>query len=188
MDLAISFWNMPVAIIYITAAMLFIGTAPLPYGYYNLLRLVATIVFIWAAFVAYEKKNDTLPWVYGGLALLFNPIMKIHLPKELWVIIDIYAGVLHWLPSLVETHEMNMEPQVRSITKRIREGDLVANVKCERQKIRKASTCRLPKQKLDTTRRPLRAGILSEKYEKVLHWTRPLMWIMHNSVISHHRH
>ena len=93
MDLAIRFLNMPVAIIYITAAMLFIGAAPLPYGYYNLLRLVATIVFIWAAFVAYENENDTLPWVYGGLAMLFNPILKIHLPKELWIIIDIGAAI-----------------------------------------------------------------------------------------------
>ena len=84
---------MPVAVIYIAVTMLFIGAAPLPYGYYMLLRLVATGVFAWAAFVSFERKNQFLPWAFGLLALLFNPIVKIHLPKELWVFIDIGAGV-----------------------------------------------------------------------------------------------
>ncbi len=85
---------MPVTVIYIAAAMLFIGAAPLPYGYYMLLRFVVTGVFAWAAFVSYERKNQSLPWVFGLLALLFNPIVKIHLPKEFWAFIDIGAGLL----------------------------------------------------------------------------------------------
>ncbi|MDD2468113.1 MAG: hypothetical protein PHI97_29395 [Desulfobulbus sp.] len=85
---------MPIAVIYITALMLLIGAAPLPYGYYMLLRLVATGVFLWAAFASYERKNQSLPWVFGLLALLFNPVVKIHLPKEVWVGIDICAGLL----------------------------------------------------------------------------------------------
>ncbi len=52
---------MPAAVIYICAAMLFIGAAPLPYGYYMLLRLVAFGVFAYAAYVAYEKKSKALP-------------------------------------------------------------------------------------------------------------------------------
>ena len=74
--------------------MLFIGAAPLPYGYYMLLRLVATGVFFWAAYISYERKCDVLPWVLGLLALVFNPIFKIHLPKELWAVIDVGTGIL----------------------------------------------------------------------------------------------
>ena len=84
---------MPIAVIYIAATLLFIGAAPLPYGYYMLLRLVATGVFIWAAFVAYERKHKSLPWVYGVLVVLFNPVIKIHLPKELWAVIDVGSGI-----------------------------------------------------------------------------------------------
>ena len=84
---------MPVAVIYISAAMLFIGAAPLHYGYYTLLRLVACGVFAFAAFVSVERKNKILPWVFGLLALLFNPIVKVHLPKEAWAFVDIAAGV-----------------------------------------------------------------------------------------------
>lgn len=85
---------MPLAVIYIAAALLFIGAAPMPYGYYMLLRLIATGIFIWAAFLAYERKHESLPWVYGVLAILFNPLIKIHLPKELWAVVDIGSGIL----------------------------------------------------------------------------------------------
>lgn len=85
---------MPIAVIYIAATMLFIGAAPLPYGYYMLLRFIATGVFAWAAFVAYKRKNEAFPWVYVVLALLFNPLIKIHLPKEFWAVVDVGAGVL----------------------------------------------------------------------------------------------
>lgn len=86
--------KVPVAVIYICAAMLFLGAAPLPYGYYTLLRLIACGVFAFAAFVAHERKNLVLPWLYGLIAVLFNPIVKIHLPKEAWVFVDIGAGIL----------------------------------------------------------------------------------------------
>ncbi|CAM3297178.1 DUF6804 family protein [Shewanella pealeana] len=85
---------MPVAVIYIASVLLFLGVAPLPYGYYMLLRLVATVVFVWAALVAHQRKNEVLPWVFGLCAIVFNPIIKIHLPKELWAVIDITAGML----------------------------------------------------------------------------------------------
>lgn len=85
---------MPLAVIYIAAAMLIFGAAPLPYGYFTLLRLVATIVFAWAAFETYGREKQYLPWVFGLFALLFNPIVKIYLPKEVWAFIDIGAGLL----------------------------------------------------------------------------------------------
>jgi len=84
---------MPVGVIYACAAMFFIGAAPLPYGYYMLLRLVACGVFAFAAFVTVERKNKILPWIFGFLALLFNPIVKVHLPKEAWALVDIAAGI-----------------------------------------------------------------------------------------------
>lgn len=85
---------MPTAVIYISVVMLFLGVAPLPYGYYMLLRLVACGVFAFAAFIAFERKSKVLTWVYGFMALIFNPITKIYFPKEVWVFIDVAAGIL----------------------------------------------------------------------------------------------
>ena len=84
---------MPNPVIYITAIMLFLGAAPLPYGYYTLLRIVACGFFVWAAFIAFERKSTILPWVFTVFAILCNPFIKIHLPKELWAIIDILLAV-----------------------------------------------------------------------------------------------
>ena len=85
---------MPVGVIYACAAMLFIGAMPLPYGYFTLLRLVACGVFAWASFVTADRKHKVLPWIFGLAALLFNPIVKVHLSKELWALVDIAAGIL----------------------------------------------------------------------------------------------
>jgi hypothetical protein len=85
---------MPVAVIYVTAALLFIAVAPLPYGYYTLLRLVACVVFAFATYVAVQRRAPTLPWGLGLVALLFNPLWPVYLPREVWMVIDIGAGVL----------------------------------------------------------------------------------------------
>lgn len=84
---------MPTSVIYIVSGMLTIGSAPMPYGYYTLLRLIATGAFAWAAVVTYERKEEVLPWVFCMLSILFNPFIKVHLPKETWMVIDIVAGV-----------------------------------------------------------------------------------------------
>jgi len=84
---------MPKPLIYIAAGFLFVGVLPLPYGYYMLLRFIAFFVFAWAAFITYEKNEEILPWVFGILAIVFNPIIKIHFPKEVWMIVDFCSGV-----------------------------------------------------------------------------------------------
>ncbi len=85
---------MPKTAIYIAAALLFLGVLPLPYGYYTLLRMVAFGVFAWAAFIAFERRGSVLPWVFVLLAILFNPIITIHFPKELWAVLDLCSGAL----------------------------------------------------------------------------------------------
>ncbi|CAC9438335.1 DUF6804 family protein [bacterium endosymbiont of Bathymodiolus sp. 5 South] len=84
---------MPKPLIYIAAGFLLIGVFPLPYGYYMLLRFIACGVFAWAAYIAFERNEDILPWVFIVLAIIFNPILKIHFPKEMWVVIDFFSGI-----------------------------------------------------------------------------------------------
>ena len=84
---------MPIAIIYAVAALLALGAAPLPYGYYMFLRLVACAAFGLAAFISYQRKAKILPFAYGALALLFNPIFKVHLPKETWAAVDVASAL-----------------------------------------------------------------------------------------------
>ena len=66
----------------------------MPYGYYTLLRIVACAVFVWAAYVGHTKRLAILPWVYGLIAILFNPVIKVPFSKPIWAVLDIGAAVL----------------------------------------------------------------------------------------------
>ncbi len=85
---------MPVIIIYLVAGMLFAGVFPLPDGYYEMLRLVACASFGFVAFVSYDRQEKNLPWFYGFLAIIFNPIVEFQFAKEIWVVVDIVGGIL----------------------------------------------------------------------------------------------
>lgn len=85
--------SLPFLLCVVVAAMLFLAVAPLPYGYYTLLRIVVTGTFAWGAFVAYFEQRPLMPWVFGAGAVLFNPIIPIHLNKELWMLIDSAAAI-----------------------------------------------------------------------------------------------
>ena len=65
----------------------------MPYGFYQFVRFIALVGFGILAFQAYEKDNQTEMIVYGILALLFQPLFKIALGRELWNIIDVVVGV-----------------------------------------------------------------------------------------------
>lgn len=85
---------MPTTVIYGVAGMLFLGAAPLPYGYYTVLRLVGCGAFAFAAYVSFSRHGKILPWMFVLVAIVFNPIVKVHLPKEVWALVDVAAGFL----------------------------------------------------------------------------------------------
>jgi hypothetical protein len=63
---------------------------PMPYGFYTLLRLVVTIA---AALVAYvwlrRDRSSLVPFAFGGVAFLFNPLIPVHLSRTAWAPIDV---------------------------------------------------------------------------------------------------
>ena len=85
---------MPFSVVGLVAGMLLFGVLPLPYGYYPLLRLVVCGVFSFAAYHAFQKSHGLYPWILVLTAVLFNPIVPVHLPKELWAVLDVGAAVL----------------------------------------------------------------------------------------------
>lgn len=79
----------------ICAALLFIGTLHMPIEFYSLLRIVVFIGSI--AVVANEFGKGFSFWifVFGFLALLFNPFLPVYLKsKSIWILIDLLAGLL----------------------------------------------------------------------------------------------
>jgi len=78
-------------ILYVPAVFLFIAIFALPYGYYTFLRLVVTGVSFYVAFGLLKKENVNF-WVILFIGLLFNPLIPIHLSKDIWMLINIIAG------------------------------------------------------------------------------------------------
>jgi len=78
----------------IVPGMLLLGILELPYGYYTLLRIVTCIAAGYIAYNAYEIDKIQWTWIFGIIAVLFNPIIPIYLDKELWVVIDFVAAVI----------------------------------------------------------------------------------------------
>ena len=70
----------------ILALLFLLCLAPMPYGFYSLIRFVAMIAFAIYAYVYYEKKNNKL-------AILFQPLLPIYLGRMLWNIIDVIVAI-----------------------------------------------------------------------------------------------
>ncbi len=78
----------------IAAGMLLLALAPWPYGYYQLLRFVACGVAVYIAYTAYAWQKMWAVWAFGFVALLFNPLIPIHLSREIWQPIDVACAIL----------------------------------------------------------------------------------------------
>ena len=85
---------MPRPLLVVCATMLLLAAAPLPYGYYMLLRIVTCATLVAAAVTAHRRKMQMLATAFTIVALLFNPFVPVHLTKEIWTVIDIVTAVL----------------------------------------------------------------------------------------------
>tara|TARA_B100000809_G_C14727702_1_gene383777 strand:+ start:243 stop:521 length:279 start_codon:yes stop_codon:yes gene_type:complete len=82
----------------IVAVLLCLGVLSFPYGYYTLLRIIVTIAAIINAYNFLEESNMEKVYLFGFLAILFNPLIPIYLGKELWILIDLAAaGIFFFL-------------------------------------------------------------------------------------------
>lgn len=92
-------------IIKIGLAVLMFGCLfDMPYGYYQLVRFIALIGFAVLAYQANQQSRQTEMFIYGALALLFQPFFKIALGRELWNIVDVIVGA-GLLVSLVKNNK-----------------------------------------------------------------------------------
>ena len=82
------FWIAPLAV-------MALGILPMPFGYYYLLRLVVFVCAIYFMVQLNNESDSTWVWIFGFLALLYNPFIPIHLgSKELWTIVNIITALI----------------------------------------------------------------------------------------------
>ena len=77
----------------IMSAALLLCLAPMPYGYYTLVRFVSMVVFAAMAYGYWQKEKKPLAVTFGALALLFQPFAKIALGREMWTVVDVIVAI-----------------------------------------------------------------------------------------------
>lgn len=78
----------------ILAVLLLLCLFKMPYGYYTLMRLATTVGFAYMTYKYYEMKKEALVWTFGALALLFQPLVKIALGRDIWNIVDVAVAAM----------------------------------------------------------------------------------------------
>ena len=85
----------------ILAILFFLCLLDMPYGFYQIVRLIALVSFVILAYKSNKQEDKTAVIIFVGLALLFQPFFKIALGRMLWNIVDVIVG-LGLLLSLIQ--------------------------------------------------------------------------------------
>ena len=80
----------------IVAVLLLIALIPLPYAYYQLLRIVVTIAAAIYAYRFYENNQTPKAIIFGFIVLIWNPIIPIYLDRSIWMILDVVGAVVFY--------------------------------------------------------------------------------------------
>lgn len=97
------------AIKIILAVLLFLCLADMPYGYYQLVRIIGMVGFVILANEARQKNNQAEIIIFLGLALLFQPFFKIALGRTIWNIVDVVVGVWLLLSIIRKTKDFSVK-------------------------------------------------------------------------------
>jgi hypothetical protein len=95
---------------HINIVAVLLAVLPLPYAYYMALRV---LVCASAAFLFYrhtkrwQNQLDGWKWLLLGVAILYNPVIPIHLPKEAWVGINIATAILFYRHRQLDSYDEN---------------------------------------------------------------------------------
>ena len=75
------------------AVMLLLCLAPMPYGYYQLVRFVSMVAFAYLAYYHFKSEEGGLGFAFVALALLFQPFFKVALGRTLWNVVDVIVAI-----------------------------------------------------------------------------------------------
>jgi uncharacterized protein DUF6804 len=75
------------------AILFFLCLLRMPYGYYQFVRFSALVGFTVLAYQMMKNQNKTEMIIYIGLAILFQPLIKIALGREIWNVVDVIVGL-----------------------------------------------------------------------------------------------
>lgn len=81
----------------------------MPYGYYQLVRFSAMVVFGVFAVSYYINEKSTWMYFYGFSALLFNPFLKVYLGRTMWNVVDVVVAIIIIVNIITEQRKSQIE-------------------------------------------------------------------------------
>src|SRR5438270_11681989 len=89
-----------------TTMLVFAAVEKHPYSCYMLLRWICCPIFAYSAVAAYENNRVLWIWIFGVLAALYNPLLRVHLERNTrtginWFTVGaiVVAAIGFWRPS-----------------------------------------------------------------------------------------
>ena len=82
----------PRAIFVLPALMMAVAVLPMPYGYYQFLRLVTVVAAGWIATYLWSEGRSAWAVAMGCVALLFNPVFRVALERDVWVPLNVITA------------------------------------------------------------------------------------------------
>jgi hypothetical protein len=80
-----------------------------PYGYYKLLRFFVCAVSAYGAYFSQDIKKFGWAWIFGSIAILFNPIIPFRLGRGTWAFVDLGVAIIFVLSLfLLRNHKLKV--------------------------------------------------------------------------------
>jgi hypothetical protein len=70
------------------------GLFPNLYPFYILLRFIVCGVSGYTAYRYAQIGRDGSVWLFGAIAVLYNPILSFYLTREIWLPVDVLVAIL----------------------------------------------------------------------------------------------
>ncbi|MCC6343602.1 MAG: hypothetical protein IT166_15460 [Bryobacterales bacterium] len=83
------------------AGALLLAVRHWPYDYYTVLRWAVCIAGAYGSYRAFNGGNRTWAWIFGSLAVLFNPVAPLHFTRKTWNLLDVLAATVLLLSPVV---------------------------------------------------------------------------------------
>lgn len=95
-----------------------------PYGYYILLRWVCCAIFAFLTIQAFSQEKQAWAWTLGITAVVYNPIIRIHLTREIWSVINVVTIII----ALVSIFLLKSENQIKNQSNQENEKALTSDI------------------------------------------------------------
>ena len=75
------------------------------YGYYTLLRFVCCPIFAFLAYRYQEMTRSEWVWIFGVLAVIYNPFVRVHLSRDIWSIVNVATIVVNIVSIFIQNQK-----------------------------------------------------------------------------------